>query len=60
MEAMAQIIVQSLVPALLSAGVGGVAAYVGIRSDLAALKVRAEVAFESASRAHQRIDDLHG
>lgn len=38
------------------AGAGGIGAYAAVRADLAALKVRAETAFASAVRAHERID----
>lgn len=42
-------------------GYGGamVTVYAGIRADLAALKVKAERAMESADSAHRRIDLLH-
>lgn len=33
--------------------------YAAIRADLAAIKVRAEIAAAEALRAHQRIDLLH-
>ena len=43
---------------LVSALIGGVAAYVAIRSDLAALKARMDNAEKSADQAHTRIDSL--
>lgn len=43
---------------IVSALVGGVAAYVAIRSDLAELKARMLHAEEANKRAHERIDDL--
>lgn len=43
---------------VVSALVGGVAAYVAIRSDLAELKARMRNAEEANKRAHERIDDL--
>lgn len=39
-------------------GAGAVAVYVGIRSDLAALRVKADLAAESAKEAHERIDRI--
>jgi hypothetical protein len=35
---------------------GAASVYAAIRADLAALKVKAEMALTSASEAHQRID----
>ena len=43
---------------LVSALIGGVAAYVAIRSDLAALKARMDHAEKSAYEAHGRIDSM--
>lgn len=43
---------------LVSALIGGVAAYVAIRSDLAALKARMDNAEKSADQAHSRIDSM--
>lgn len=43
---------------LISALIGGVAAYVAIRSDLAALKARMDNAEKSADQAHSRIDSM--
>ncbi len=43
---------------LASALVGGIAAYVAIRSDLADLKARMTLTEKSASEAHGRIDSL--
>lgn len=43
---------------LVSALIGGIAAYVAIRSDLAALKARMDNAEKSADQAHTRIDSL--
>lgn len=45
---------------IVSALVGGVAAYVAIRSDLAELKARMRNAEETTKRAHERIDDMLG
>jgi len=47
-----------LIGTIVSALVGGVAAYVAIRSDLAALKARMDNAEHANKRAHERIDDL--
>lgn len=47
-----------LIPYILSAAGGGIAAYVAIRSDLAALKAQVEILRASTERAHVRIDDL--
>lgn len=41
------------------AGAAG-AAYAAIRSDLAALHVKAQMAIDSAGQAHRRIDHLIG
>ena len=38
------------------AGAGGIGAYAAVRADLAALKVRAEMALDAANDAHRRID----
>lgn len=38
---------------------GAATVYAGIRADLAALKVKAEMAMEAADSAHRRIDTLH-
>lgn len=38
----------------------GAAAYAAIRSDLAALHVKAQMAVESAGEAHRRIDHMIG
>lgn len=43
---------------LVSALIGGIAAYVAIRSDLAALKARMDHAENAASEAHGRIDAI--
>lgn len=48
---------QSLFPALSGAVAGGLAAYVGIRADLAALKARMTLAETSLSHVHKRVDD---
>lgn len=47
-----------IVGPLVSALIGGIAAYVAIRSDLAALKARMDHAEKSASEAHGRIDSI--
>lgn len=38
----------------------GAAAYAAIRSDLAALHVKAQMAVEAAGEAHRRIDHMIG
>ncbi len=38
--------------------VGGAGLYAGIRADLAAMHAKIEGATASASRAHQRIDEI--
>lgn len=43
---------------LLGALVGAVTAYIAIRSDLASLKARMDMAERSTIRAHERIDNL--
>lgn len=43
-----------------SAGAGAVAAYVAIRSDLAAIRAVQEIHGASLTRAHDRIDNLQG
>jgi hypothetical protein len=43
---------------VISALVGGIAAYAAIKSDLADLKARMQLAEEANKRAHERIDDL--
>lgn len=43
---------------IVSALIGGLGAYVAIRSDLAALKARMDHAEQANKRAHERIDDL--
>jgi len=44
---------------LLALGAGGVAVYAGIRADLAALRVKADMALASAAQAHVRIDQIN-
>lgn len=39
---------------------GGIGAYAAIRADLAALRVKAEIALEAANSAHSRIDQHLG
>jgi hypothetical protein len=48
------VIFQSIVGAL----IGGVSAYVAIRSDLASLKARMNNAEKTADGAHERIDQI--
>lgn len=48
----------SFVSPLLGALSGGVAVYVGIRSDIARLKAQVEHVEKSIDQAHSRIDDL--
>ena len=48
------VIFQSIVGAL----IGGVSAYVAIRSDLASLKARMDNAEKTADGAHERIDQI--
>jgi len=36
---------------------GALSVYAGIRADLAALRVKADMAVASAQRAHERIDE---
>lgn len=43
---------------LVGMGAGAVAVYAGIRSDLAALRVKADLAAQSAKDAHERIDRI--
>lgn len=43
---------------VISALVGGIAAYAAIKSDLADLKARMKHAEDANRRAHERIDDL--
>lgn len=43
---------------LVSASMGGLAAYVAIRSDLADLKARMTIVEKTASEAHGRIDSM--
>lgn len=45
-----------LVNLIALAGAGGIGAYAAVRADLAALKVTAQGALSSATRAHERID----
>lgn len=47
-----------IITPLISAAFGGVAAYVAIRSDLAALKARMDNAEKAADQAHTRIDAI--
>lgn len=47
-----------IVQALIGAAGGAAAAYVAIRSDLAALKARMEIHERGLERAHDRIDSL--
>jgi hypothetical protein len=48
------VIFQSIIGAL----IGGVSAYVAIRSDLASLKARMDNAEKTADGAHERIDQI--
>lgn len=48
------VIFQSIIGAL----IGGVSAYVAIRSDLASLKARMDNAEKTADGAHERIDKI--
>jgi len=50
--------IEHLIGPLASALIGGIAAYVAIRSDLAAIKARMDNAEKSASEAHGRIDSI--
>lgn len=50
--------IEHLIGPLASALIGGVAAYVAIRSDLAAIKARMDNAEKSATEAHGRIDSI--
>lgn len=43
---------------LLTLAVGGGGVYAAIRADLARLHIKADTAAATASRAHQRIDNL--
>ncbi len=43
---------------LIGAIIGGVAAYVAIRADLAELKARMSIAEKVADNAHERIDSI--
>lgn len=45
---------------LMTAAAGAVGMYVGVRADLARLHERATQALETATRAHERIDNLQG
>ena len=47
-----------LIGTVISALVGGIAAYAAIRSDLAELKARMRHAEDANKRAHERIDNL--
>jgi hypothetical protein len=47
-----------IIQALIGAAGGAAAAYVAIRSDLAALKKAMEIHERSLERAHERIDSL--
>ena len=47
-----------IIQALIGAAGGAAAAYVAIRSDLAALKARMEIHERGLERAHERIDSL--
>ena len=44
---------------LLTAGAGAAGVYAAIRADLARLHERVSMALESATKAHERIDNLH-
>jgi len=48
------VIFQSIIGAL----IGGISAYVAIRSDLASLKARMENTEKTADNAHERIDQI--
>jgi hypothetical protein len=50
--------IAQLISPLISAAFGGIAAYVAIRSDLAALKARMDNAEKSTDQAHSRIDQM--
>lgn len=50
--------ISQLISPLVSAAFGGIAAYVAIRSDLAALKARMDNAERSGEQAHSRIDQI--
>lgn len=54
---MEQLFLQFLGP-LIGAVIGGVAAYVAIRADLAELKARMIIAEKVADNAHERIDAI--
>lgn len=43
---------------LLAMGAGGAGLYTAIRSDLARLHVKSDMAVAAAAKAHERIDDL--
>lgn len=45
---------------ILTAAAGAAGMYAAIRADLARLHERATQALEAATRAHERIDGLHG
>lgn len=49
-----------LIPAVLGAGTGAMAAYVAIKSDLSELRARMVNVEHSANRAHERIDNGGG
>lgn len=47
-----------LIPAILGAGGGSLAAYVAIKSDLSELRARVINVEKSGDRAHDRLDNL--
>lgn len=47
-----------LIPAILGAGSGAMAAYVAIKSDLSELRARVVNVEKSGDRAHERLDNL--
>jgi len=47
-----------LLQAIIGAAIGGISAYIAIRTDLANLKARMENTEKSADNAHERIDKI--
>ena len=48
----------AILQSIIGAAFGAVAAYVAIRSDLAALKARMDMVEKSSDQAHSRIDNI--
>jgi hypothetical protein len=48
----------AIIQSIIGAAIGALAAYVAIRSDLAALKARMDNVEKSSDQAHSRIDTL--